>query len=172
MTTERPWRRERRRATLGAALLLLAYFVIPVEPHANHALVATRAALTLLTLLAVLWLVTRQVRRQLTAAPTGHPQALALLRLTITLVAGLLTFALADYKIARTWPGQFGGVETRVDALYFALATLTTIGYGDVSAEGQIARAFVCAQMIFSVGVLATGVSVLVRQAVQSPRRR
>ena len=57
-----------------------------------------------------------------------------------------------------------GGVETRVDARYFALATLTTVGYGDVSAQGQVARAVVCGQLVFSIGVVATGASVLVKQ--------
>ncbi|MEU5567853.1 potassium channel family protein, partial [Micromonospora musae] len=105
--------------------------------------------------------------RQLTGLPSGHREARALLWLAVTLVAGLLAFALADLVVARTWPSEFEGIQTRIDALYFALATLTTIGYGDVSAQGQIARAFVCAQMVFSVGVLASGVPVLIRQVLR-----
>ncbi|WP_255511158.1 potassium channel family protein, partial [Micromonospora sp. WP24] len=167
MTGDRPFQRERRRALLGCALLVVAYFVVPLDVDGNGAWTVVRAVTTALAVIAAVTLAYRQVRRQLTGPPSGHREARALLRLAVTLVAGLLAFALADLVVARTWPGEFEGIQTRIDALYFALATLTTIGYGDVSAQGQIARAFVCAQMVFSVGVLASGVSVLIRQVLR-----
>ena len=65
-------------------------------------------------------------------------------------------------------PGQFVGLDTRVDALYFALTTqTTTVGYGDVHAQGQTARILVGVQMVFSIGVIATGVSIVVKQLAQ-----
>ncbi|MFE9654900.1 ion channel [Micromonospora sp. NPDC006431] len=50
---------------------------------------------------------------------------------------------------------------------------MTTIGYGDVHAQGQVARVVVCVQMLFSIGVIATGVSIVVRQVTQlrQPKR-
>jgi len=90
----------------------------------------------------------------------------------VALVAGLLVFALGDYVVANTRPGEFVGLRTRVDALYFALTTLTTVGYGDVHAQGQIARVAVCAQMVFSIGVVATGASIVVKQMTQRSGRR
>ena len=90
-------------------------------------------------------------------SPSGHPPRCAgsspraprarvdraLVRLVVALVAGLLAFALADYVVAGSRPGQFVRPAHPVDALYFALTTLTTIGYGDVHAQGQIARVVV-----------------------------
>jgi voltage-gated potassium channel len=73
-------------------------------------------------------------------------------------------FALVDYAIAISDAGQFVGLETKTDALYFALATLTTVGYGDVHASGQVARGVVAVQLVFNVVIVATGVSVLTRQ--------
>ncbi|MEH0841917.1 potassium channel family protein [Micromonospora sp. CPCC 205711] len=166
------WRRERRRAAIGCLLLLLAYFLVPVEPDPNGPRLVLRSVGTLLLVLTVAALVTGQVRRQLAAAPTGEAEARSLVRLTVALVAGVVTFALADYVVANTRPDQFANLDTRVDALYFALATLTTIGYGDVHAQGQIARVVVCAQMLFSIGVIATGASILVRQLTGRPGRR
>ncbi|NJP35289.1 two pore domain potassium channel family protein [Micromonospora sp. HSS6-12] len=167
----RPWRRERRHALLACLLLLVAYFVVPVESDPNGARLAVRSLATLLLVAWVAWLVTTQVRRQLAAGGTGPAAEVpALLRLAVALVAGLLAFALADYVIARSSPGQFVDLDTRIDALYFALATLTTIGYGDVHPQGQIARAAVSAQMVFSIGVIATGVSLVVREL--APGRR
>ncbi|WP_262284375.1 potassium channel family protein [Micromonospora sp. MA102] len=168
---DQSFRRERRRAAAAVALLLLAYFVVPVEPDPNGLRLALRSAGTLTLVLVVAFLVTGQVRRQLAAAPpTGDAEIRALIRLTVALIAGLLVFALADYVVANSRPAEFSGLRTRIDALYFALATLTTVGYGDVNAEGQIARVVVCAQMVFSIGVIATGASMVVRQMTQRPR--
>ena len=47
-------------------------------------------------------------------------------------------------------------MHTRVDALYFTLATMATVGYGDIHAEGQVARAMVCAVIAFDVVVVAS----------------
>ncbi|MER7460654.1 potassium channel family protein [Micromonospora sp. NPDC126480] len=160
----RRWRRETRHALLACLLLLVTYFVIPVKSDPDTTRLVARSAVTVLLVAAVAWLVTRQVRREFVADSTGaEPEVRSLARLAVGLVGGLLAFALADYVISRT-PGQFANLETRIDALYFALSTLTTIGFGDVHARGQVARAAVCVQMVFSIGVLATGVSVLVRR--------
>ncbi|MFI7209812.1 potassium channel family protein [Micromonospora maritima] len=166
-------RRMRRRAVAACALMLVGYFLVPVEPDPNGLRLALRSAGTLLLVAVVAFLVTGQVRRQLTRdQPTGREEDRALTRLAVALIAGLLVFALADYVVADTRPGEFVGLRTRIDALYFALATLTTIGYGDVHAQGQIARVAVCAQMVFSIGVVATGASVVVKQMTQRSGRR
>ncbi|SBT37185.1 potassium channel family protein [Micromonospora auratinigra] len=165
------FRRERRRAAAGVALLLLAYFVVPVEPDPNGVRLALRSLGTLLLVVVVAFLVTGQVRRQLRVEqPTGDAEVRALIRLAVALIAGLLVFALADFVVARTRPAEFANLATRIDALYFALTTLTTVGYGDVHAQGQIARVLVCVQMIFSIGVVATGASIVVKQMTQRPR--
>ncbi|WP_319460854.1 potassium channel family protein [Micromonospora sp. RTP1Z1] len=160
------YRRDRRQALAACALLVLAFFLVPLESDPNGLRLILRAAGTLLLVLTVALLVTGQVRRQLTA-PTGGAEIRSLIRLVVALVTGLLVFALADYVVANGRPGQFAGLDTRVDALYFALTTLTTVGYGDVHAQGQIARVVVCVQMAFSIGVLATGASIVVRQLTQ-----
>jgi voltage-gated potassium channel Kch len=164
-------RREQRRAVVTCALLLLAYFLVPVEADPNGLRLALRSLGTLLLVVAVALLVTGQVRRQLTA-PAGAAELSSVIRLVVALIAGLLVFALADYVVADSRPGQFVGLNTRIDALYFALTTLTTVGYGDVHAQGQIARVVVCGQMVFSIGVIATGASIVVKQLTRRPRRR
>ncbi|GIJ29416.1 hypothetical protein Vqi01_45780 [Micromonospora qiuiae] len=151
-----------RRAWLSCVLLLLTYFVVPLGADPNAARMGVRIALTLLMAAAVAWLVTGQVRRQLVAGRSGEARSLT--HLAVILVAGLLVFALADYVVARAAPAQFADLKTRIDALYFAVTTLTTVGYGDVHAQGQLARVLVTVQMVFSIGVIATGVSLVVKQ--------
>ncbi|MEO3779653.1 ion channel [Micromonospora sp. B11E3] len=46
------------------------------------------------------------------------------------------------------------------------------MGYGDVYAHGQVARVVVSLQMVFSIGVLATGVSIVVKQLARRPGGR
>ncbi|SCF37801.1 potassium channel family protein [Micromonospora mirobrigensis] len=165
------WRWQRRRALLSVALLLLAYFLVPVEPDPNGLRLALRSGGTLLLVLIVAVVVTGQVRRQIAAARQGVTAELhSLVRLAVALVAGLLAFALADFVVADSRPGEFVGMRTRVDALYYALATLTTVGYGDVHAQGQIARILACVQMLFSIGVITTGASIVVKQLTSRPR--
>jgi Ion channel len=59
--------------------------------------------------------------------------------------------------------GEFEGLATRIDALYFALTTLFTVGYGDIHPVGQLARALVSVQMVLNVGVLALAGGLVVR---------
>jgi voltage-gated potassium channel len=81
-------------------------------------------------------------------------------------------FALVDYVIAVSRSDQFVGLRTKTDGLYFALSTLTTVGYGDIHAAGQVARAVVMAQLVFNVVVIATVASVLSRQIGARARER
>lgn len=80
------------------------------------------------------------------------------LRLTstlIALVAAIFFFALTYLQVARSMPGEFTGLTTFVDAIYFTIATTLTVGFGDVYASGQWARIMVIFQMLFTVVVLA-----------------
>lgn len=74
-----------------------------------------------------------------------------LARLLSLLLIVVTAFALGFYAIAMNMPGEFEGIETRIDALYFTLTTMTTTGYGDIHAEGQIARVLVSCAFVFDV---------------------
>jgi hypothetical protein len=55
-------------------------------------------------------------------------------------------------------PGQFDELHTRVDALYFTMSTIATVGFGDVHATGQAARLVVTIQIFLDlifVGLVA-----------------
>ena len=105
----------------------------------------------------VAWWVSRQVVREMhTPAPEVHID-----NLLLTIVVGVTAFAVADLVLARLDPGQFVDLQTKTDALYFALTTLVTVGFGDIHAKGQLARLLVIAQMLFNVVVLAAAFRVL-----------
>jgi hypothetical protein len=77
----------------------------------------------------------------------------ALAMLVIMLVMG---FSAAFFLVELADPQQLVGIHTRTDALYFTLSTMTTVGYGDAHAEGQLARALVCVVIVFNVVVVAS----------------
>ncbi|WP_020518757.1 potassium channel family protein [Catelliglobosispora koreensis] len=152
----------RTRLIAGTAGLVFAYFTVPVDNRGNTVL---RVLLTFGALALVTVLIVQQVRHQMRRA--GSP----LWTLALALVAGVLAFALADYLVATVRPGEFIDLNTRLDALYFALTTLATVGYGDVHAEGQIARTVVSIQLAFNILVLTTAASVFVGELRSRSRR-
>jgi voltage-gated potassium channel len=155
-----------RRCVLACAALLAAYFAIPIQVRDDAPAVALRVALTVVALVALVYAIRRQILRQLDEpdAPLGG--------LIVSVLAGVLLFALADYTLAYYAPGEFAGLDTRLDALYFAMTTLLTVGFGDIYAHGQVARGLLCVQMLFNVVVVATTASLLTHQLTARARSR
>lgn len=155
MTDER--RDERRtllRTVRDMALLAVLYVVVPVRDAVGASLVV-RGVLVALALAGMVWLVLAQVVRHARSADAR------LRGLVVALAVGVLGFAYADLAVATWGDGQFVGLSTKIDAFYFSLTTLSTVGYGDVYAAGQVARALVAAQIVFDLAVLATAASLL-----------
>jgi hypothetical protein len=156
-----------RAVVLDVALVALAtvgYFLVPVPSPMRESSWAILfgcgvGALGLLIALAI-W-------RLLGAGENVRVRALILL-----LVLTVLFFSWADDSVARL-PGQFDDLHTKTDALYFTISTLATVGFGDVHAAGQVARAAVTVQIVFNLvflGAAATMISGFVRERAQSRR--
>jgi voltage-gated potassium channel len=151
----------RRLLRLSAAIagLIAAYYLVPVFEVTSGAMLAVRAVATALVLSVSLWLVVRTVVHELRAADVD----VHLDHLVLAAVAGVVCFALADLAVARLGDQQFVGLETKTDALYFAMTTLTTVGFGDISAQGQLARQLVLVQLLFNIVVIATAARTMSR---------
>jgi hypothetical protein len=147
-------------------LLLGLYFCVPLTAADRHTVL--RWVLTIMVLGAAGWLIIREIR-----SSANHSSA-PLARLILAIFVGLLAFALADYIIATQYPDEFASLSTRVDGLYFALATIASVGYGDVHAAGQLARVAVTAQMVFNLAIVGIAASLLtnrIQARVQSRQR-
>jgi alkylhydroperoxidase/carboxymuconolactone decarboxylase family protein YurZ len=137
--------------------VLLVFFSFPNRVDSNWAFVVS--VLLMIAGTAVLgWAITSQVRRHLAGDADDLQSLVTLLALV------LLVFTLGFYALERTNPGQIAGLHTRIDALYFTLATMGTVGYGDVHASGQVARVIVSTQMIFNIVFVGTLASVVTRR--------
>jgi O-antigen ligase len=135
-------------------VLVVAYFLIPLEGSLAFRLVAYGLGLTL-----VVFVVARQMRRHL----ASRNNEVRIDSLALAIVMSVLLFALAYYAVSTAESGEFSGLSTRVDALYYSLTVATTTGFGDVSAQSQLARALVSAQLVFNMLIVATAVPLLTR---------
>ncbi|GEM34034.1 hypothetical protein NN3_50410 [Nocardia neocaledoniensis NBRC 108232] len=104
------------------------------------------------------WLVWRRIDHLLNRPPTAGGRVDGVL-LVVCIVC--VVFSLFYYRLQELHPGQFEGLSTRTDALYYTLVTLGTVGFGDVHAVGQAARIVTMVQIVFDLIVLGTLISIV-----------
>lgn len=144
----------------------VVYFVVPV-PHqmreSSWSILFSAGSLLLALLIVV------RIRTLLREAVGARARGLIVL-----VCCAVLFFAWANLTLARV-PGEFADMHTKTDAVYFSVSTLTTVGFGDVHAASQLARAAVTMEMLFNLVFLGTAVTFLsgmLRQHVQTTRRK
>ena len=138
------------RAVIGLLAVTATYYAIPLDPDRD---LVGRIIASLLGLAVVGAVIIRHLRRG--DDPVG--------RLFLLLMVAVAVIALSFHAVSMI-PGQFEGLETRTDALYFTVVTLATIGYGDIHPVGQTARALVVVAMGFHVVFLTFLVSAISRR--------
>ena len=144
------------RTMLTVLAVVGIYFAIPMTAgELTGATLVVRALVLVAAIPVLTWMVARQVRRALSGERRLGEQIAMLFTLVSIVVAffASMCFVLAD---------QFEGIGTKVDALYFAVATLCTVGYGDITPVGQGARAMVIVQMLFNLVIVTSAVSIVV----------
>jgi len=149
-------------SVLMGVALLVGYFLAPLSARWT-----THTALWLAGgLLAVGFLVAWQVRAIRTSP---MPLARAVGTLTVSVPLFLIVFAVTYFLMGRSDPGAWTESLTRLDALYFTLTVFATVGFGDITASSQVARAVVTLQMagdLVVVGVIARVVVHAVREGL------
>ncbi len=155
--------RQRRRAlieTLGApTLILVAYFVAPLDGELWPVAV-------LLGVLSALMLIPLTIRRARRIQVSDRPVLEAVSAVALAATFAITSFAISYYTLATT-TDQIPGIHTKIDALYFTVVTLATVGYGDITPQGQGARLLVTVQILLNVTLIATSFRLLSRLATQ-----
>jgi voltage-gated potassium channel len=148
-------RRRWDRPVVAAVGAVVAYYAFPVDAGGGRLVVAV--AVTLIGVAVLGWAIAGLVRRVLRGESEVRPTTL------VTLVTlSVMVFACGYFMLEQTRPDELTGLETKTDSLYFTMTTLTTVGFGDIFAQGQVARALVVVQMAFNVVFIAGGVRLLV----------
>ncbi|MFK4691132.1 potassium channel family protein [Streptomyces pristinaespiralis] len=162
--------RTRLRLAGGCAgvLMTVMYFLLPLEalgperPGISWALFG-------LALVSIALLLLFQVRDVLTERPGTRPG----IAIPLLMCLSVLVFSGAYHALAKD-TGEFTGLDTRIDALYFTIVTLATVGYGDITPRGQSARLVTVLQILYSFVFLtaaATALSSWLRGRLTDRRR-
>jgi hypothetical protein len=150
VSEERMWGKAAVVCVLAVIVATVIYFVVPVPRPANH---ATWVLLFAVGGAVLACLIALTINRLLHADREVRAGGLIVL-----LCVSVLFFSWADASLA-TLSGQFAELHDRTDALYFNVTTLATVGFGDVHATGQLARAAVTLQIVFNLVFLGTAVA-------------
>lgn len=132
--------------------LLVLYFALPVSTDLSVARLLLRVVLTLVAVGLVGFFV---FRVSAVGQDSARLRPLRPVHLILALELVLVVFAFLYYTLAVNTVDQIRGIETRLDALYFTTVTLGTVGFGDITAVGQLGRGLVTAQILFDVAFLA-----------------
>jgi voltage-gated potassium channel len=141
------------RTSVSVALLLIIYAVFPIEPLAS-----TETVTRLLIALGILALV---IGLQLQAIMSAnYPQLRAIEAVVVAVTVFIVLFALLYVGLAEANPANFTRSLDRISAFYFTVTILSTVGFGDIAADTDLARLVVTVQMLLDLTLLAIVVRV------------
>jgi voltage-gated potassium channel len=141
-----------------AILLVGAYYLAPLE-GGNAPSVGVRLVCSLaLVIGVVVW----QVRAVATAE---YPQTRAVEALVFASLMVIVVFATSYLALSQQQPLAFSEPLRHTSALYFTLTTLTTTGFGDITANRDGSRSIVMVQMVADVAVLGAAIRLIVGRA-------
>lgn len=163
---------QRRRLVLRSAIRIALtvlvvvglYVVLPAGRSGTRAIVELAVGLVAFLVL-VAWL----VREIMHAEYPGLRAAEALATGALVLI---FVFAFTYLSISRADDGNFSESLDHVSAVYFAVTTLSTVGFGDITAKTDLARLMVTIQMLLDLVVIAAFVRVIVFAARVGVRRQ
>lgn len=131
---------------VASTIIVLTYAFLPLEGERRW----LGRAIGVLVLLSVIPLVVRRVGRVLRA---DRPVAEAVAAVIVTATLAIMASSGIYYAMATADPGQFSGLGTKVDGVYFAVTVMTTTGFGDIVPTTQVARLVTTIHVIFTVAL-------------------
>lgn len=148
--------RERRRLIARSALrvlvtalgMLVLYAVVPVPGSSGAAALLGMIGGLLVFICLVGWQLGAIVRAE-------HPTLRAIEVVAFLLPFILVVFAFTYLALSRADPASFSEHLDRVDAMYFTVSTVATVGFGDITPASAGARILTTFQMLFNLTLIA-----------------
>ena len=142
------------RSLLVAMGIVVGYFVLPMTHLQGDAVATLGAGLTgVVALLA--WEI-RGITR------SAHPRLRGVEALAVTLALFFACFATTYYLMSDTHAAGFTEPLSRLDSAYFTVTVFSTVGFGDIAAVSQTARAVVTLQMLADLALIGFVARILV----------
>ena len=93
--------------------------------------------------------------------------------LAVVMMIALIVIGFASIYAALSRHGEeFADIHTKLDAVYFTVTTVATVGYGDLAPSGQIARAVAIIQMVVDILVIGVAARLAMRVAARETEAR
>ena len=149
---------------LVSTAIVGAYFVLPLSSD-----LATATAVELILGLSVIAVLLAWQILEILRSP--YPAAQAVSALVVSVPLFLTLFAMTYYLMGEAEPSTFSEPMTRLDSMYFTVTVFATVGFGDITAVSQGARAVTTVQMMGGL-VLVGLIARVIFGAVQEGRSR
>nr|WP_296777622.1 potassium channel family protein [Rhodococcus sp. (in: high G+C Gram-positive bacteria)] len=133
-----------------AVMLTALYFVVPMQAIENVGSVVFLAAVLLVVTVVCAWQGVKIVK-------ADYPAVQAIETLAAVVPAYLIGFSVAYYLMSVSAADNFNEALSRMGSLYFTLSVFTTVGFGDIAASSDFARAIVSVQMVGNLVIIALG---------------
>jgi hypothetical protein len=143
------------RTVLVTCSMVAFYVAAPLDQRPVGA-IAARLVLELLALVVVLGWQIRAVGR------SPHPVLRGVEAVAVSVPLLVLTFAATYVVVDNNNPGSFTEALSRLDAAYFSVTVLATVGFGDIAPVTELARSLVMAQMLVDLAFVGLVAKVLV----------
>jgi voltage-gated potassium channel len=143
------------RTVVVTGAMVAFYVTAPLDQRPAGA-VAVRLLLELIALVLVLVWQIRSVGR------SPHPVLRGVEALVVSVPLLVLTFAATYVVVDHNSPGSFSEALSRLDAAYFAVTVLATVGFGDIAPVTEVARSLVMSQMLVDLAFVGLVAKVLV----------
>jgi hypothetical protein len=140
---------------LTVVVPMVVYFVLPLDDELGRVLALV------LVVLAAASLIPLSIRQAGLVLRSPDPLFDAVRCIVSAVVFLIVAFSAAYYVLGTGYDGEIEGIETKLDAVYFTVTILATVGFGDITANGQVARGLVTAQMVVNLAVLAVALRVV-----------
>jgi hypothetical protein len=146
-------------SALIAVVAIIAYVVLPLQGDYawwGLVLVFALAGLAVPVMARILMRVDRSDRPVVEAV--AYLGALG----TVALLVPASVYVVA----AHVWPESFaGGLETKIDGIYFTVTIASTVGFGDIHPVSQGARVLTTVHILASLILLGTAIRLITRVA-------
>jgi voltage-gated potassium channel len=145
------------RGLFSVALVGGIYFSLPWSSSSFKAAAAMRLVIGGLLFV---WVIRGQVRR---IARSSLPELVAVESVVLAAAIFLCVYASCYLSLSSVHPDSLSEHLDHTGALYFAVTTFGTVGYGDITAKSDGARLLVSSHVLFDLTFLAVGIRLFFR---------
>jgi voltage-gated potassium channel len=145
--------------------IFLVYWLLPIQDRFSAGWVIRLVGGLLLTCGVVgwqVWSISRSTR----------PILRAVRGIIVSLAIFVLAFASTYLGISHQQPSSFNDPLSKVDALYFTVTVVATVGFGDIVPRSNLTRSLTTIQMLLDLVFIATAGRLLVTTATRSRAAR